>query len=152
MPKEQRDEDNQSLGLEASAALAEAEAAVALFAGRFRDAFRADIVEARASLAIARKTPGEAKDRLRRIFTICHDIKGQGATFGYALLTRIAAPVCDVLRSPVALTARDYAIVEAHLAALQFVIDRALAGDGGEIGVALTAQLARLAENNRPTP
>ncbi len=45
-------------------------------------------------------------------FRMAHDIKGQGATFGYPVLTDLGADICDILRHKNAWTQEELNIIE----------------------------------------
>lgn len=68
----------------------------------------------------------------QRAFGCCHDIKGQAATFGYPLLSQLAAELCRHLE------ARGDAVhLSLLVAAMEQVVRAGLTGDGGETGAAL---------------
>ena len=79
------------------------------------------------------------------LYRIAHDMKGQGGTFGYPLVSMIGDSLCKLLeRAPVL----DRAVVAAarlHVDALRSVIAQRVIGDGGEAGVELVAGLAKVA-------
>lgn len=62
------------------------------------------------------------------IARIAHDMKGQGAVFGYPMITRLAASLCRATRS-VAVGDRALAtLVRAHVAAIQALLDHRITG------------------------
>jgi chemotaxis protein histidine kinase CheA len=72
------------------------------------------------------------------IYRIAHDLKGQGATFGHDLVTRIAAGLCVLIKDDG--TGDDAKFAKhatAHCQALQVVLEKDIRGLGGEHGVAL---------------
>src|SRR5690606_20473288 len=80
------------------AMIAHAEAAVAAL----RDSFRETLAEDIASLEeiFSRLDKGvPPADVLKDIHSIAHNIKGQGGSFGYHLITSIGASLCDYLRT-----------------------------------------------------
>lgn len=102
---------------------------------------------ARATLAEAMETPGANQDAVHRIFGIAHDMKGQGGSFDYHLVTSIAGMLCDYVRDTKDPLDTPYLkVVEAHLSALGFVLDRAITGSGGEIGQKLEDKLRDVVE------
>ncbi len=52
-------------------------------------------------IAEIRQLTGQAQAQLikENLFRTAHDMKGQGATFGYPLLTRLGAKICDRIRN-----------------------------------------------------
>lgn len=74
---------------------------------------------------------------LRTMFRIALDMKGQGASFGYQLITRIADLLAAFLETHETLGAFDCEVVAAHLAAMRAVFAQDVRGDGGTTGAAL---------------
>lgn len=122
----------------------EAEAMVAGLAERFNQTVQSDVARARALLAGARIAGDDRSRPVRDIFDIVHNIKGQGGSFGYQLVTRIGASLCDYLRHGDRRDDASLAVIDAHLSALQFVLDRRIKGMGGALGAKLVAKLAGL--------
>lgn len=123
--------------------IAQAEAAVAALRGSYRDTLAADI----ASLEeiFARLQAGAAPaDVLKDIHSVAHNVKGQGGSFGYDLVTSIGASLCDYLRSGDRTAARALDIVNAHIKLLKLVSDNDLSGTGGETGARIVDKLRAL--------
>ena len=74
-------------------------------------------------------------------FIKMHDLKGQGATFGYPLLTDIGAAVCDFLRSKKGFSLLDINFLKQHVEDADHIIQENLTGDGGAWGEALRKRL-----------
>lgn len=126
-------------------AVRDAEAAVAALAADFLIWIREDVERARAALEAAEAAPGDNREQIAAIFDVMHNLKGQGSSFGYDLLTRIGGSVCDYIRNASdGADARQVKIIAAHFAALDFVIDKNLKGPGGEAGDRLMAKLNEL--------
>ena len=126
-------------------AVREAEAAVAELTESFRAWAGDSLVEARRELARARAEPAGGPAAARAIFDIAHNLKGQGGSFRYDLVSEIAAGLCDYVtdaRGPLAPVALD--VVEIHLAAIGFVLERRIEGAGGEMQVLLLGKLRQL--------
>ena len=77
------------------------------------------------------------------IFTIMHDLRGEGASFGYPLVARIAASMNHYLESarPGARGRSDNDVIRAHVDALRGVLANRLKGETGEIGVKIVSGL-----------
>ncbi len=122
-------------------AVRRAEAAVAALAENYAVWVREDLAAARKALQKARETAPDNADALKEIFGVCHNIKGQGGSFGYELMTMIGGSVCEITRE--AGNASEYMlkVVEAHIAALEFVVEKGIKGDGGEAGRGLLDKL-----------
>ena len=123
-------------------AVREAEEAIAALAATFVVWTGENLQAARAALAEAMEAPSDNQDAVHRIFGIAHDMKGQGGSFDYHLVTAIAGMLCDYVRDTKEPLDTPYLkVVEAHLSALGFVLDRAITGSGGEIGRKLEDKL-----------
>lgn len=86
-----------------------------------------------------RHTDGSAED-VRRIYTASHEIRGQGGSFGYPLITIIADSLCKFLEPRSQLTTIDLEIVKVHILAMKAVFAQQLAGGHSE----LESELRRL--------
>ncbi len=131
-----------------SAALARAEAAVADLAKNYASWALADVAKARAALAAAGEDPAHRAQHIEAVFRVGHDFKGQGASFGYPLITRIGHSLCTLTRDH----ALDYhdrhlELAKSHVDAIDLVLSKGIKGDGGQVGAALVAKLEqRVAE------
>ena len=100
---------------------------------------------ARMSEALARArsgTEGRAA-ALRLLFEAAHDVKGQGASFGYPLLSRIGQSLCRIGHAAPYEAFSDEAlkVVGAHVDALRIIIEKRVRGDGGTLGARLAEKL-----------
>lgn len=83
----------------------------------------------------------DVKDKRQKhaqeIFRIAHDLRGQGTTFEYPLVTRISGSVCTFIegrRKQGTLDADDFEVICVHLDALNAVLALRVIGDGGPTG------------------
>lgn len=77
------------------------------------------------------------------VFRVAHDLKGQGTTFGFPLVTQIAGLLCDFIRSIKSFSSEDsVSVVRAHLSALQLVLKQNIKGEGDEAARQLVDKLA----------
>lgn len=67
-------------------------------------------------------------------FVKVHDLKGQGATFGYPLLTDLGAWTCDYLRQKKEITDKDLQVLTRVLDDIETVFQKRLINDGGDMG------------------
>jgi hypothetical protein len=78
------------------------------------------------------------------ILRIAHDVRGQGALFGYPLITRCAGSLCRATRL---LEAHDRVvldIVRAHVAAMQAILETGVNGVENRTALAIAAGLEML--------
>lgn len=89
--------------------------------------------------------PAEA-GLLARAYDMLHNMKGNGATFGYDLVTAIADSACGMIRRQTAIEADRRDALRHHVAALRIVLDRKITGPGGDPGKRLMDRLHALAQ------
>lgn len=85
---------------------------------------------------------GDSAEPLLVVFQISHDIKGQGGSFGYDLMTIIGDMLCryiETLEGEVSLQAIE--VIGLHINALQAVIRQKLKGTAGAVGEQLLSGL-----------
>lgn len=122
-------------------ALAEAEAALADMSEDYPD-WVAGIID---KLAEQHKNciddPDKRKTHFQEIREIAHDMKGQGGTFGYPLISAFSDGLYGFANARGELTDDHVEIIKAHIDAMRAVISNRVKGDGGEIGAELTKGL-----------
>jgi hypothetical protein len=129
-------------------AVREAEAAVAALADSFLEWINEDIDRAKEALARAKDKPGNNQTELRTIFEVVHNVKRQGSSFGYDLLTKIGGSLCGYLREDTASAdEKQLKVIAAHFAAMDFVLEKNIQGSGDAIGDQLTGKVAQLIAN-----
>ena len=131
-----------------SSALARAEAAVAGLAKDYARWALADVAKARAALAAAAEDPARRAQQIETVFRVGHDFKGQGASFGYPLITRIGHSLCTLTRDRMLdYQSQHLELARSHIDAIDLVLTKNIKGEGGEVGAALIAKLEqRVAE------
>lgn len=94
-------------------------------------------------------SPEQRRVLFEQITAQAHDLKGQGGTFGYPLVTAFATSLnrFSAIRNDI--TDAHVEIVKAHIDAMRAVIRDRIKGDGGEIGAALQRGLAQVIEKYR---
>ena len=89
-------------------------------------------------LAKNRENPEEA---IHLVFKICHNIRGQGGTFGYDLITDIAASLCNYIEELESCDGDALTLISTHVDAMRAVITENATGDGGAIGQEISKSL-----------
>lgn len=79
--------------------------------------------------------------QLEEINLLAHELRGQGGTFGYPLVTLIAKMLFDATGPGCPEDDDAIEVAKAHIDALRAVIRDKVAGDGGEVGKELMASL-----------
>lgn len=123
--------------------IAQAEAAVAALRDTYRQQLASDVAELCAIWE--RLEAGEPVEKtLEALHAVAHNVKGQGGSFGYGLVTEIGASFCDYLRSGERRSPEELNIVHMHIRMLKSVSDHDISGDGGETGRRIVEKLRLL--------
>src|SRR3546814_501756 len=134
-------------------AMARAEAAVAALRVDYLRWVEEDLAKLDAALSMAARDAAQRDAALQDVHRVAHDMRGQGGSFGYPLVTRIAASLCRFveMRGKDAGEA-EMVVLRHHLAALRDVIGRRAEGEGEGDDVArqAVAQLEVMAAGSRP--
>jgi len=123
-------------------ALAKAEAVIANLADDYLDWVREDFVRLEAAYDVLISGEGNDKDNLEALFQIAHDMKGQGGSFGYDLMTSIGDHMCRLLEKVDKAGPLEIKMIRLHIDAMRVVITKELKGDGGAEGRQLMMGLA----------
>lgn len=89
----------------------------------------------------ALKLVGSRSKQFEAINLIAHELRGQGGTFGYPLITTFAKMLYTATGEGRREDDNGVEIVRAHVDAMRAVIREKVSGDGGEMGRSLTAGL-----------
>lgn len=115
--------------------LARAEAAVAGLQAEYLTWAQGDLERLQGAFDAGRCTPDPQRAQaMRRVFEICHDIKGQGGSFGYDLMTVVGGQLCRFVEAHSSYGEREFAVVQLHIDVMRIVIGDRLVGDGGKVG------------------
>jgi len=87
---------------------------------------------------------GEAREPIEALFDIAHDIRGEGGTFGFPLVTAIADNLCKTLDDKSQASKPLRAAVHIHIGSLKLVLSEPIKGDGGERGAELLDGLKKV--------
>jgi len=115
-----------------------ADAAVAQMAESYTEWVVDDLAKLDAAFA---KAKADGQTDLSEVFKVVHDMKGQGATFGYQLVTDIGQALCGLIEGKDVTGVIALDVIEAHIKALRVVIVQKMQGDGGDVGQTLLAGL-----------
>ena len=74
------------------------------------------------------------KDGADGVFQVAHDIKGQGGSFGYDLMTVIGNSLCRFIEKSDEIGAKHVEVCKVHVDSLKLVIAQDMKGDGGKAG------------------
>jgi len=124
--------------------LARAEEATTALRANYTEWARIDVNNTQTLLDAAKMGADRQREQLDLLYAAMHNIKGQGSSFGYPLVTRIGQSLCRLIAPGRALDEAGLKIAQAHLDALKLVLDQKIAGKGGEVGDKLAARLESL--------
>ena len=123
--------------------LARAEQAVAALGGDFIDQTKKSLEAHRNRLDAASDPPN--RDALREVFSFAHDMRGQGGSFGYPLLSEIGGSLCHFLETrEFQLVGGDNVVIRSHFDAAAAILADEIAGDGDPVSQALVVSLLEL--------
>jgi hypothetical protein len=143
---ELRNPEDASNGSSMADTLARAEEATTLLKQNYTTWAREDIEKGQRCLDEANADPARVRAQLDALYAIMHNVKGQGASFGYPLVTRIAQSLCKLVGAKHDAGEPMLRIAQAHVDALKLVLDQKIEGPGGETGEKLVSRLEDLAQ------
>lgn len=79
-------------------------------------------------------SPDQRKSYFEKIHSIAHDMRGQGGTFGYQLISDFADALYFLTTPQAGMSDNHVEIIKAHVDAMRVVIKNRIKGDGGEVG------------------
>ena len=88
---------------------------------------------------------GDQKKVLDSIFRMSHDMKGQGGSFGYNLMTAVGNELCRMIEKlPTPITPAHIEAIGVHVDSMKLIISQKIKGDGGKTGAAILAGLQKV--------
>ena len=87
------------------------------------------------------KIPGSRRKHLEEINLLAHELRGQGGTFGYPLISVLGKMLYDATRRGCREDDNGVEIVKAHFDSMRAIIRDKFSSDGGEVGRALLKSL-----------
>jgi chemotaxis protein histidine kinase CheA len=115
-------------------ALAKAEDVIANLADDYLDWVKEDLARLETAYNQLNAGEGDAKELLNNVFQIAHDMKGQGGSFGYDLMTATGDHLCRLVEKMDKVGPREVNMVRVHIDAMRVIITKGLKGDGGDEG------------------
>jgi chemotaxis protein histidine kinase CheA len=125
-------------------AIERAEAAIQNIGDDFANWAQSDLDELDKALAAARRNPSQQEEYITEIFRRAMELKGQGGSFGYELISQVGESLKVFTENRSEANPRDVEIIAAHVDAMRRVMVDDIKGDGGDIGRAIVAGLHKL--------
>jgi len=92
------------------------------------------------------KTTGFNKKTREALFHAAHDIKGEGATFGYPWVAQAADSLCRLIEHTPDMTRIPAALVDQHVDAIRAIVRESERADIAEIAATLTRKLRQVTD------
>ncbi|PHZ83323.1 hypothetical protein [Paremcibacter congregatus] len=86
-------------------------------------------------------TPEQRVPLFEQLHSIAHDMRGQGGTFGYQLISDFADGLYAFTDKSTSTSDNHVEVIKAHIDAMRVVIKQRISGDGGEVGSEIKAGL-----------
>jgi len=103
--------------------------------GEYQKWVRADLDRLEKAFNKAKDDKERREELIREdVFRAAHDMKGQGATFGYELITTVGNHLCRYIEKQDQFKDKEMSAVETHIRFLRQIIEEKLTGQGGEKG------------------
>ncbi len=134
-------------GTIAAEALAAAEAEFEKMAEDYPDWVQSYIDELHTHHRRSVDTPEERIQHFKRVNELAHDLRGQGGTFGYPLISYFGDSLFQMSKTEV-IDDSHVEILKAHIDAMSAVIKGRVNGDGGELGQELRTSLQQAIEKH----
>ncbi len=125
-------------------AIQRAETAIKKIGEDFPKWAQRDLDDMEKALAAARQSPDQQEDYIMQIFRRSMELKGQGGSFGYSLISEIGDSLKKFTESRREANPRDVEIIAAHVSAMRVVMVQDIKGDGGDVGQAIVDGLYKL--------
>lgn len=127
-------------------ALERAEQVIAGMTDSYLDWVVEDLKKIDQAYAKLEAATGDRKEEMEAVFDVSHDIKGQGGTFGYDLMTAIATELCRLIERTDKIGDQEVEAVKLHIASLKLVIGEDMKGQGGKAGEEMLSGLQQVCE------
>ena len=87
---------------------------------------------------------GTIPDMTIKMFDVCHEIRGQGGTFGFPLISIIGDSLCKFLDKKECLSKKELGVVRIHILSLKAVFRQKLKGSQGSLSDTIRELLVAL--------
>lgn len=104
--------------------------------GQFQTTAYKNILTAQKTFKNIFHAPEQEKNQYihKELFRTIHDLKGQGSTFGYPLITEIGNHLCRYIEKQNTFNQNVLLIIQKHLDVLELILRNHLKDDGGQQG------------------
>ena len=89
---------------------------------------------------------GDRKEEIDGVFQVSHDIKGQGGSFGYDLMTALGNELCRLIEKIDKAGPNEIEAIKLHIDSMKLVIGEDMKGTGGNSGEKMLAGLQQVCD------
>lgn len=114
--------------------LSRAEQVISDMSGEYEKWVVEDMARLNAALAELNEAKDARKPYLEKIFQIVHDMKGQGGSFDYQLISIIGDMLCRYVEKLEDANAQEIEVIGVHVNSMQVVVSQHIKGEGGAVG------------------
>ncbi|OHC74898.1 MAG: hypothetical protein A3G18_01055 [Rhodospirillales bacterium RIFCSPLOWO2_12_FULL_58_28] len=116
-------------------ALKRAEEVIAGMSGNYLEWVEEDLVKIQKAFdALKSGKPEDHKHLLDQIFRVAHDIKGQGGSFDYGMMTILGNGLCRFVEQTQTVGSSEFQVIQLYIDTMKLVISKRMSGDGGKEG------------------
>jgi hypothetical protein len=133
------------------ATLERAEQVISDMAGDYINWVQEDLRLIQEAMDEVKSSGGESEGAMSRVFAISHDIKGQGGSFGYDLMTMVGDDLCRIIDHSKKADTSVLDVMQVHIDTMKLIIKSEMKGDGGAEGVKLLKGLELVASKVQAT-
>ncbi len=127
------------------AMLEKAEQVLANLSDSYLEWVQQDLKNITAAYGELKSGSGDPKKTLDTIFRIAHDMKGQGGSFGYNLVTSVGNELCRMIEKfPATIGPSHIDAIGVHIDSLKLIVAQKMKGDTGPAGAAMLAGLQKV--------
>lgn len=105
-----------------------------------------DLGALEAAAAALQAGEGDRETTVKDIYRISLDIKGSGGSFGFVMMSEVAASLNEFMAGRRDFTPLDIDVIASHVSALRAIYVESIRDDGGNTGRALLIGLQKLIE------
>lgn len=116
-------------------AIKQADMAIEDMAGEYLEWVKDDIANLQGAYEQALADPSNGSGAKDDIYGFAHDIKGQGGSFGYPMMTAVGNHLCKFIEGiPGDLSPAQLTVIKVYVDTLRVVIQERMTGNGGKAG------------------
>jgi len=135
-----------SLGAIDLEALEKAEEVIASLADSYLDSVTDDFRNIDEAFKQLEAATGDRKEELMGVFQEALNLKAQGGSFGYDLMTAIGYELCHFIEKLDKAGPKEVEAIKLHINAMNLVITNDIKGNGGEVGEKMLAGLQQVCD------